>query len=232
MDGAPINIIATYRCGFPEKFGLPRQSGIVPSIKGRIVFKPEYGVREAFRGLDNFSHIWLLWQFSESTKSQWHPTVRPPRLGGNIRKGVFATRSPFRPNPIGLSCVKLERVEFVNGTAELHVLGGDLMDGTPILDIKPYLPIADCLPQATGGLQNAPTGSLLDVNIPDELLAKIPESERETIRAILAEDPRPAYVDDPTREFGFAYNNLEIKFKVEGKTLIVKEISPLPDRHR
>lgn len=224
MEDAPIKTIAIYRCGFPEKFGLPRQSGIVPTIKGRVILKPEYGVREAFRGLENFSHIWLLWQFSESTKSQWHPTVRPPRLGGNTRRGVFATRSPFRPNPIGLSCVRLERIEFVNGTAELHVLGGDLMNGTPILDIKPYLPLADCIPDARGGLQNAPIGALLEVEIPEEHLSKIPEEERETIRAILAEDPRPAYVDDPTREYGLTYNSLEIKFTVDNKILQVQRV--------
>ncbi len=221
MDGVPITTIATYRCGFPEKFGLPRQSGIVPSIRGQIVFMPEYSAREAFRGLEGFSHIWLIWQFSESANKKWHPTVRPPRLGGNMRKGVFATRSPFRPSPIGLSCVKLERIEFTDGIAILHVLGGDLMDGTPIFDIKPYLPIADCRTEATGGLQNAPIGALLDVEIPEHLLSLIPEADRNTIIAILAEDPRPAYVDNPAREFGFTYNEFEIKFKVNEKKLSV-----------
>lgn len=221
MDGVPITTIATYRCGFHEKFGLPRQSGIVPSIKGRIEFTPEYGIREAFRGLEDFSHIWIIWQFSESANKKWHPTVRPPRLGGNTRKGVFATRSPFRPSPIGLSCVKLERIEFINGTAVLHVLGGDLMNGTPILDIKPYLPISDCRTEATGNLKNAPIGALLDVEIPEHLLSLIPEADRNTIIAILAEDPRPAYVDNPAREFGFTYNEFEIKFKVNEKKLSV-----------
>lgn len=182
---------------------------------------PEYSSREAFRGIEDFSHIWLIWQFSESANKKWHPTVRPPRLGGNTRKGVFATRSPFRPSPIGLSCVKLERIEFINGTAVLHVLGGDLMNGTPILDIKPYLPISDCRTEATGNLKNAPIGALLDVEIPEHLLSLIPEADRNTIIAILAEDPRPAYVDNPAREFGFTYNEFEIKFKVNEKKLSV-----------
>lgn len=182
---------------------------------------PEYSAREAFRGLEDFSHIWLIWQFSGSTGKKWHPTVRPPRLGGNMRKGVFATRSPFRPSPIGLSCVKLERIEFTNGIAILHVLGGDLMDGTPIFDIKPYLPISDCRTEATGNLKNAPIGALLDVEIPEHLLSLIPEADRNTIIAILAEDPRPAYVDNPAREFGFTYNEFEIKFKVNEKKLSV-----------
>ena len=215
-----IQVIARMHSDFATKFGIPRQSGLVET-SSKIVFTPPFRSADAIRGIEGYSHLWLIWEFSEAKRDTWSPTVRPPRLGGNKRMGVFATRSPFRPSPIGLSCVKLERIEFTGGIAILHVLGGDLMDGTPIFDIKPYLPIADCRTEATGGLQNAPIGALLDVEIPEHLLSLIPEADRNTIIAILAEDPRPAYVDNPAREFGFTYNEFEIKFKVNEKKLSV-----------
>ena len=220
-----MKTIARYHGGFKSKFGVPRQSGLVPEIKGTLVFEPEYRVREAFRGLDNFSHIWLVWGFSDVAGQGWRPTVRPPRLGGNTRLGVFATRSPFRPNPIGLSCVKLDEIVFERERGPvLHVSGGDLTDGTPIYDVKPYLPLADRIETATGALPNAPAGDLLSVEIPDALLAAIPESDREALRAILAGDPRPAYQDDPGRIYGFEYGGTAIKFSVADGVLKVTAV--------
>lgn len=221
-----MRVIGHLRNGFKTKFGIPRQSGIVPELKATIVFEPEFRVAEAVRGLESFSHIWLLWEFSESRREGWSPTVRPPRLGGNVRVGVFATRSPFRPNPIGLSCVKLDKVVFTKEQGPvLHVSGADMMDGTPIYDIKPYLPFADCVEEAKGGLPKAAVGPSLDVDFPPELLAKVPEADRSVICALLAEDPRPAYQDDPGRIYGFNYNGREIRFKVTGYTATVYSVT-------
>ncbi len=220
-----MQIIARLHNDFPTKFGLPRQSGLAKNMLSTIVFEKEYQVPEALRGLDGYSHLWLLWEFHQAKRESWSPTVRPPRLGGNTRMGVFATRSPFRPNPIGLSCVKLEEIK---KTAEhgyvLIVSGADLMDGTPIFDIKPYLPYADCHPEATGGFAQDVMGHALKVEFPEEWLEKIPEDRRETLLSILEQDPRPGYQQDPGRIYGFAYGQWEIKFRVEGEILTVCQV--------
>ena len=222
-----MRIIAKIHTEFPTKFGIPRQSGIIDSLQGTIVFEPEYRDPEAIRGLEEFSHLWLLWEFSEAKRDTWSPTVRPPRLGGNIRKGVFATRSPFRPNPIGLSSVKLEKIEMDPRLGPvLHVSGADLMDGTPIYDIKPYIVYTDSHPEAVSGFADKPAEYLLEVSIPDELLLMIPETQRESLIAVLAHDPRPQYQDDPERVYGMAFANLEVKFKVSEKQLTVISIIP------
>ena len=209
--------VATIRTPFPTKFGIPRQSGILDMLESRIVFEKEYRVKDALRGLEDFSHIWLIWVFSEAVREEWSPTVRPPRLGGNTRMGVFATRSPFRPNPIGLSCVRLLRIE----GNELVVSGADLMDGTPILDIKPYLPFADAKPDASGGFAEPLREYALQVEFSEELLAKVPPQYRAPLREILAQDPRPAYQQDPTRVYGFPFADLEIRFTVRDGILTV-----------
>ncbi len=209
--------IATIRTPFPTKFGIPRQSGILDMLESRIVFEKEYRVKDALRGLEDFSHIWLIWVFSEAVREEWSPTVRPPRLGGNTRMGVFATRSPFRPNPIGLSCVKLLRIE----GNELVVSGADLMDGTPILDIKPYLPFADAKPDASGGFAEPLREYALQVEFPEPLLSKVPPQYRAPLKEILAQDPRPAYQQDPTRVYGFPFADLEIRFTVRDGILTV-----------
>ena len=220
-----MQIIAHLHNDFPTKFGLPRQSGLAKNMLSTIVFEKEYQVPEALRGLDGYSHLWLLWEFHQAKRESWSPTVRPPRLGGNTRMGVFATRSPFRPNPIGLSCVKLEEIK---KTAEhgyvLIVSGADLMDGTPIFEIKPYLPYADCHPEATGGFAQDVMGHALKVKFPEEWLEKIPEDRRETLLSILEQDPRPGYQQDPGRIYGFAYGQWEIKFRVEGEILTVCQV--------
>jgi len=218
--------IATIRTGFPAKFGIPRQSGLVPELKGTIVFNTEFRNPDALRGLDGFSHIWLIWEFSEAVREDWSPTVRPPRLGGNARMGVFATRSPFRPNPIGLSCVKLESIEISTPQGPiLHVSGADLMDGTPIYDIKPYIPYTDCVPHATAGFTGQVSMHKLDVIIPEQLLDKIKPETLSALRGILAQDPRPRYQDDPDREYGFDFEGLSVKFKVpDADTLIVTSL--------
>lgn len=222
-----MKIIAHIFTDFSTKFGLPRQSGLVEEIKGKIIFEKEYRNPEAFRGLEDFSHIWLLWQFSESVRDNWSPTVRPPLLGGNTRMGVFATRSPFRPNPIGLSCVKLEKIEYTKADGPvLYVSGSDLMNGTPIYDIKPYLPYADSVPQATGGFTATLEKRHIDVEFPDELLNKVPENKRETLIAVLSGDPRPSYQDDPERVYGFGFAGLEVKFTVSDKKLSVIAVIP------
>ena len=218
--------IATIHTGFSTKFGVPRQSGLVPELKGTIVFEPRFRNADALRGLEGFSHIWLIWEFSEAVREDWSPTVRPPRLGGNTRLGVFATRSPFRPNPIGLSCVKLESIELngPNGPV-LHVSGADLMDGTPIYDIKPYIPYTDCQPDATAGFTDSVSMHRLDVIIPHDLEAKTKPGTLNALRGILAEDPRPRYQDDPDREYGFDFDGYSIKFKVpDADTLTVTDI--------
>lgn len=220
-----MKTIARIKTDFPTKFGIPRQSGLVEELKGTVIFEHEYRNPEALKGLEDFSHIWLIWEFSEAVSDSWSPTVRPPKLGGNTRKGVFATRSPFRPNSIGLSSVKLESIENTEkyGTV-LHVSGADLMDGTPIVDIKPYVPYSDCHPDASGGF--AKDGSeKLSVNFPDELRKNIPKEKLNSLINVLELDPRPAYQNDPDRVYGFGFAGMEIKFTVRESILTVKEIS-------
>ena len=213
-----ISPIAHIRTDFPDKFGIPRQSGLLDMLESRIVFLPEYRVPEAIRGIGEWSHLWLIWQFSEAIREEWSPTVRPPRLGGNTRVGVFATRSPFRPNPLGLSCVKLLRVE----GCDLIVTGADMVDGTPIYDIKPYLPYADAQPDARGGFAEAVFGEKLAVDFPPELLARLPEAKRDAAVKLLAEDPRPAVrAKDTDRIFGLRFAGYEIKFRVADDRLTV-----------
>ncbi|MBR7075150.1 MAG: tRNA (N6-threonylcarbamoyladenosine(37)-N6)-methyltransferase TrmO [Oscillospiraceae bacterium] len=219
-----IRPIAHMVSDFPEKFGIPRQAGVVKELESVVVFEPEYRDPEALRGIEGFSHLWLIWQFSESLTETFSPTVRPPRLGGNVRMGVFATRSPFRPNSLGLSCVELERVENRPGLGTVLVVrGADLMDGTPIFDIKPYIPYADAHPDARSGF--APdAGQTLNVRIPDELLLKVPESKREALRGVLANDPRPRYQKDPDRVYALDFAGLTVRFSVLGGELTVSEI--------
>lgn len=221
----PMHIIARIRSDFPTKFGIPRQSGLVEDLRATVVFEAEYRNPDALRGLEEFSHLWLIWQFSQAVRETWSPTVRPPRLGGNTRMGVFATRSPFRPNPIGLSCVRLEGIE---KDPELgHVLvvsGADLMDGTPILDVKPYLPYADSHPEATGGFTGNVGGKVLEVDFPPELLARVPEDKRGALTGVLSRDPRPSYQQDPTRVYGMAFAGLEVRFTVDGDVLHVRSV--------
>ena len=217
--------IAHIRSEFPTKFGVPRQAGLVEGLRGLVVFEPPYRAAEALRGIEGFSHLWLIWEFSENRRTGWSPTVRPPRLGGNQRLGVFATRSPFRPNPIGLSCVRLERVELSgpDGPA-LWVSGADLVDGTPILDIKPYLPYADCRPEASGGFAGEAPEGRLAVDIPPPLLSRVPESRREALLGVLAQDPRPPYQNDPDRVYGFGFAGLEVRFRVRDGVLTVVDV--------
>ena len=217
-----VKIIARIETDFSEKFGIPRQSGLVNTAKGKIVFEPEFKNADALRGLEGYSHIWLIWQFSEAVRDTWSPTVRPPRLGGNKRVGVFATRSPFRPNPIGLSCVKIESIDLEN--VEITVSGVDMLCGTPILDIKPYIPYADSIENASGGFAHEKKDYALAVDISIELMGKIPEKHREAITDILAQDPRPSYQDDPDRIYGLSYAGLDIKFTVSGSVLKVIDI--------
>ena len=225
-----MQVIARIHSDFSTKFGVPRQSGLVDALESTIVFEPEFRNADALRGLDGFSHLWLVWVFDQAIRESWSPTVRPPRLGGNQRMGVFATRSPFRPNPIALSSVKLAGIE---QTAEfgtvLKIRGADLMDGTPILDIKPYIPYADSHPDAIGGFASAPAGETLEVQFADDLLARVPENRREALRGVLAQDPRPHYQNDPERIYGFGFAGLEVKFSVDGRSLIVKDILPQKD---
>ncbi len=225
-DGAfLVRPIAHIRTDLADKFGIPRQSGRVPALTGRIVFTPRYRVPEALRGITEYSHLWLIFDFSQSHRDQWSPTVRPPRLGGNTRVGVFATRSPFRPNPIGLSCVRLERVEDdpQDGTV-LIVSGVDLLDGTPILDIKPYLPYADAHPEAAGSFAEAHRDDALRVVFPDALLAVLPEEKREAVCACLAEDPRPSYQNDPARVYSMRFAGYDVHFHVDGDVLTVTAV--------
>ena len=217
--------IAHIRSDFPTKFGVPRQAGLVEELEAAVVFAPPYRVAEALRGIEGFSHLWLIWEFSKNRREGWSPTVRPPRLGGNARVGVFATRSPFRPNPIGLSCVRLERVEPDGPEGPMLIVSGaDLVDGTPILDIKPYLPYADCHPEAAGGFAGAAPKGALAVDIPPELLSRVPENRRRALAAVLAQDPRPPYQDDPERVYGFGFAGLEVRFRVRDGVLTVTDI--------
>lgn len=219
-----MKIIARIESDFPTKFGIPRQSGL-SGLTSRIVFLPEYRNPDAVRGLEDYSHIWLIWQFSESVREEWSPTVRPPRLGGNKRVGVFATRSPFRPNEIGLSSVKLEKVELHPKLGPvLYVSGADMMDGTPIYDIKPYLPFTDSHPDAVGGFTEETKGYRLEVSAAEELLGKIPAGKRSDLLEVLAGDPRPSYHEDETRIYGFSFAGFEIKFRVEENILTVTDI--------
>lgn len=220
-----MQVIARIRNGFPEKFGVPRQSGIVNTTEAQIVFEPVYRNPDAVRGLEEFSHIWLLWVFSEAVREGWSPTVRPPRLGGNQRVGVFATRSPFRPNEIGLSSVRLTKIEYHKELGPvLHVTGADLIDGTPILDIKPYLPFVDSHPDAEGGFADRHKNDGLEVRFPEEWKKGMEEQTAETICALLAQDPRPGYQADQSRIYGMQYEGYEIRFQVEGKLLTVCEV--------
>ena len=220
-----MKIIARIQNDFPEKFGVPRQSGLVESLRAKIVFEPEYRNIDAFRGLEGYSHIWLIWQFSEAVRDTWSPTVRPPRLGGDVRQGVFATRSPFRPNPIGLSSVKLEAVELDDTLGPVLVISGaDLMNGTPIYDIKPYLPFTDSHPDAVGGFSDPVKDYHLEVVFPKEWLSFIPENKRAALHTVLSQDPRPAYQNDPDRVYGFEFAGFDVRFRVNNGVLTVCEI--------
>ena len=223
-----VKPIATMRSDFPTKFGIPRQSGLVDSLRSTIVFEPEYRNPDALRGLEEFSHLWIIWQFSEAVRSEWSPTVRPPRLGGNTRMGVFATRSPFRPNSIGLSCVKLVRLEQTEdcGTV-IHVAGADLMNGTPIFDIKPYIPYSDSHPDALGGFTDKAKDFLLEVDFPAELLELIPNDKQTAMMDVLSHDPRPSYQQDSDRIYGLSFAGFDIRFTVKDQTLYVKEVAKL-----
>ena len=225
MDDLSLQIIARMKSDFPTKFGIPRQSGLADAVRSVIIFEPAFRNTDALREIEQFSHIWLIWQFSEAVRSEWSATVRPPRLGGNTRLGVFATRSPFRPNHMGLSCVQLLGVE---QTAEfgciLHVAGADLMDGTPIFDIKPYIPYADCHPDATGGFTDTAGSYLLQVDFPPALLKKLPESKHAAILQVLSHDPRPSYHTDPTRIYGLRFSDFDIRFTVREQTLSVVDV--------
>lgn len=217
--------IARIRSDFATKFGIPRQSGVVGSLQAEIVFEPEFRSRDAVRGLEAFSHIWLIWEFSENVRAGWSPTVRPPRLGGNVRMGVFATRSPFRPNPIGLSCVRLERIEFSDARGPvLHVAGADLMDGTPIYDIKPYIPYADCHPDAAAGFTAQTQFHHLTMVCDAGLWARVPADQQAALQGVLENDPRPSYQHDPERVYGMEFGGLEVHFKVDGEVLTVTGI--------
>jgi len=228
-ENVSMRIIARIRSEFPEKFGIPRQAGLVDALKATIVFEPEYRKPEAFRGLEGYSHIWLIWQFSEAVREDWSPTVRPPRLGGNTRMGVFATRSPFRPNAIGLSSVKLDKIEMDPELGPvLHVSGADLMDGTPIFDVKPYLPYTDAHPDALGGFALQQKEGVLRVEFPAELLEKVPAARREGLTAVLAQDPRPAYQNAPDRVYGMSFGGVEVKFSVKNDLLTVTAVEPAP----
>ena len=221
-----IRPIARMKSDFPTKFGIPRQSGLVEELRSTIVFEPEFRNADTLRGIEGFSHLWLIWHFSEAVRDSWSPTVRPPRLGGNTRMGVFATRSPFRPNNLGLSCVKLLGVEQTNEGAVLHVAGADLMDGTPIFDIKPYIPYSDSHPHALGGFTDTAGDFLLEVDFPANLLAVLPEDKRESARAVLSHDPRPSYQHKPGRVYGLVFAGFDIRFTVENDTLTVINVQP------
>ena len=223
-----MQIIARIHSDFPSKFGIPRQSGLVESLKSTIIFEPEYRNPDALRGLEDFSHLWIIWQFSKAVKEGWSPTVRPPRLGGNTRMGVFATRSPFRPNEIGLSSVRILGIEQSpqHGTV-IHVAGADLMDGTPIFDIKPYIPYCDSHPDAIGGFTQTADNFLLEVEFPEDLLRKIPESKRSALIGVLSHDPRPSYQKDSQRQYGLSFAGFDILFTVEEKCLTVKDVITL-----
>lgn len=223
-----IQAIAYMKSDFPTKFGIPRQSGLVEELRSTIIFHPEYRNPDALRGLEGFSHLWLIWQFSQALRTDWSPTVRPPRLGGNTRMGVFATRSPFRPNHLGLSCVRLQGMEETReyGTV-IHVSGADLMDGTPIFDIKPYIPYSDSFPEALGGFTDTAGDFLLEVQFPPELLSRLPQAKQSAALALLRHDPRPSYQRKPGRVYCLPFAGFDIRFTVEGDTLTVRDVVPL-----
>ena len=228
MENVNIQIIARMRSDFPTKFGIPRQSGLVESLRSTVVFEPEYRNPDALRGIEGYSHLWIIWQFSEAVRSDWSPTVRPPRLGGNARMGVFATRSPFRPNSLGLSCVKLLSVEHTEKFgAVLHVAGADLMDGTPIFDIKPYIPYSDSHPDAIGGFTDTAGDFLLHVDFPPALLDKLPDEKRNAAIGVLSHDPRPSYQRKPGRVYGLTFAGFNIRFTVTEDMLTVVEVDPV-----
>ena len=220
-----LKVIAHIHTAFPTKFGIPRQSGLVDELRGEVIFTPEYRNADAVRGLEDFSHIWLVWQFSGAVRDSWSPTVRPPRLGGNTRMGVFATRSPFRPNPLGLSSVRLEGIEHRPDVGPvLIVRGADLMDGTPIFDIKPYIPYGDCHPDATGGFTDTAGDFLLNVSFPPALLSLLPEDKRDAAIGVLSHDPRPSYQRSPERVYGLSFAGYDIRFTVVENVLTVREV--------
>lgn len=223
-DKISLNIIAHVKSDFPEKFGIPRQSGL-STLTSKIVFEPEYRVREAFRGLSGYSHIWILWQFSEAVRGNWSPTVRPPKLGGNTRMGVFATRSPFRPNPIAISAVKLERIVFDDPEGPvLYVSGADIMDGTPVVDIKPYIPYADAYPDALSGFAVDGMEGSFEVVFPEELLEKVPEEKREGLISVLSQDPRPGYSEDSDKVYTMSFGDKQVRFSVREKRVTVTAV--------
>lgn len=222
-----MEIIAHIYTDFSEKFGIPRQSGLIEELKGKIIFEPKYRSIEAVRGLDAFDYIWLLWEFQNSTKDTWSATVRPPRLKGNKRVGVFATRSPFRPNHIGLSSVKLEKVEITEKGPVLHVAGIDLRDGTPIYDIKPYLAYVDAHPFAKSGFADEVKDYILEVEFPKKLLERLPVQKQRAVIEVLKQDPRPAYHNDPNRKYGMPFVGHDVHFKVEDGKLTVFEVEKL-----
>lgn len=228
MSDIIIHPIAHMKSDFPTKFGIPRQSNLVSQLRSAIVFEPEYRVADALRGIEGFSHLWLIWQFSEAVRTGWSPTVRPPRLGGNTRMGVFATRSPFRPNNLGLSCVRLEGVEQHPSLGPvIHVSGADLMDGTPIFDIKPYIPYADSFPDALGGFTDTAGSFLLNVDFPESLLHLLPEEKRAAAVEVLSHDPRPSYQRKPERIYGLPFAGYDIRFQVKEDTLTVVAVEKL-----
>jgi len=224
-----IQVIARMRSDFPTKFGIPRQSNLVAELESTIVFEPAFRNPDALRGIEGYSHLWIIWQFSEAVRQEWSPTVRPPRLGGNTRMGVFATRSPFRPNNLGLSCVRLLGVEHTekDGTV-LHVAGADLMNGTPIFDIKPYIPYSDSFPDAAGGFTDTAEDFILDVDFPAHLLEKLPQNKRQAAIGVLSHDPRPSYQRKPDRIYGLSFAGFDIRFTVNDKLLSVCEVTKLP----
>ncbi len=228
MENVEIQVIARMKSDFPSKFGIPRQSGLVEELRSTIIFEPKFRNSDALRGIEGYSHLWLIWQFSEAVRKDWSPTVRPPRLGGNARMGVFATRSPFRPNSLGLSSVRLLGVEETKefGTV-LHVGGADLMDGTPIFDIKPYIPYGDSHPEATGGFTDTAEDFLLQVDFPAELLNKLPADKQQAAIGVLSHDPRPSYQRQPERVYGLSFAGFDIRFTVAAKTLTVQAVEKI-----
>ena len=225
METMEMHPIAHMRSDFPTKFGIPRQSGLVEELRSMIVFEPEYRNDDALRGIEEYSHLWLIWQFSQAVRQDWSPTVRPPRLGGNVRMGVFATRSPFRPNNLGLSCVRLLEVKHTQQYGTVLIVGGaDLLDGTPIFDIKPYIPYSDSRPEAAGGFTDRVGDFLLDVKFPKELLEKLPADKQAAAVGVLSHDPRPSYQRKPGRVYGLNFAGFDIRFTVEGTVLTVQSV--------
>ena len=225
METVQMQVIARIRNDYTQKFGIPRQSGLVNSVISRVVFEPEFRNDDALRGIEGFTHLWLIWQFSENVRASWSPTVRPPRLGGNTRLGVFATRSPFRPNAMGLSSVRLLGTERTNEGTVLIVAGADMLDGTPIFDIKPYIPYCDSHPEATGGFTDTARDFLLEVDFPPELLCKLPNDKHAAVLEVLSHDPRPSYQNDPDRVYGLNFGRFDIRFTVKESTLQVQEVT-------